>query len=241
MTPSPEAQEKENPQPPARRQFFNFLFLKLDSGFRALLSNEKIVAKQEFSSALESASKKLAIQAYSLQGLRADCDFLLWRTVDDLALLQENSRKILSSGVGKHLTPVYSYISIPHPAAAPAAQEGKAGNSPVSISPGQPALLVCPFTLGRRWRRLPRTEREKMTGELLAIKNEYSSAGFAATFSIGIDGGNFLLTAETDCSERVFVMLQNLREAAIGRTCGIEPAAFLCLRGDAHNLVGSLG
>src|ERR1700722_8898398 len=71
--------EAAAPAPAIQRQFVNFSFYKLDPAFRRLSDHEKIQARSEFLSLLQTPRPGLICLTYSTAGLRADTDFLLWR------------------------------------------------------------------------------------------------------------------------------------------------------------------
>jgi chlorite dismutase len=64
-----------------RRQFLNFTFYRLDPAFRRLPADERRVAGTEFIELIRKweSSEDLILRTYSLVGLRADVDFMLWQ------------------------------------------------------------------------------------------------------------------------------------------------------------------
>ncbi len=96
-------------------RFIHLLFLRLDGAFHNLESNERLVAKQAFLGTWESYQNKMSLLSYSLTGLRADCDILMWRAAESLELLQDMQCRLQSSGLGKFLIPAYSYLLVGTP------------------------------------------------------------------------------------------------------------------------------
>ena len=97
---------------PAKRQYVNFIFFKVDPAWRRLPHDERQAGKQEFTRAIEEFTGKVIVVPYSTVGIRGDCDFLLWRITYDLELFQEQMSKALATGLGKYLTIPYSYLSM---------------------------------------------------------------------------------------------------------------------------------
>ena len=97
---------------PAKRQFVNFAYYKVDPQWRRLPKDERDAGKQEFIRAIEEYSGKVIVVPYTTVGIRGDCDFLLWRISYELELFQEMSSKMLATGLGKYLTTPYSYLSM---------------------------------------------------------------------------------------------------------------------------------
>src|SRR6185437_7492931 len=65
--------------PSIQRQFVNFAFFQLDPAFRRLSTEEKAAAREEFLAIFASPRKGLMCLTYSTAGLKAGCDFMLWR------------------------------------------------------------------------------------------------------------------------------------------------------------------
>ena len=97
---------------PAKRQFVNFSYHKVDPAWRRLPQDEREAGKQEFVRAIEEFTGKIIIVPYTTVGIRGDCDFLLWRISYERELFQEQMSKILSTGLGKYITTPYSYLSM---------------------------------------------------------------------------------------------------------------------------------
>src|SRR5215212_9764301 len=65
--------------PAIQRQFVNFAFFKIDPAIRRLPDNEKWQARSEFLKLFQTPWDKMMCLTYSTVGLKAECDFLLWR------------------------------------------------------------------------------------------------------------------------------------------------------------------
>jgi chlorite dismutase len=68
-----------------RRQFLNYSFYRLDPVFRRLPADEQRMAAAGFIELVRKweSSDDLILRTYSLVGLRADVDFMLWRIAFD--------------------------------------------------------------------------------------------------------------------------------------------------------------
>src|SRR4051812_10068153 len=80
--------------PAIQRQFVNFAFYKIDRRIRHLPDQEKWQARSEFLKLFQSPSKDLICLTYSTVGLKADCDFLLWRISSSPDTFQEQQQTI---------------------------------------------------------------------------------------------------------------------------------------------------
>src|SRR4028119_2196915 len=93
-------------------QYVNYVFLKLDPLWRRLPDEERERGKEEFLAALEEHSGEMLLRSYSLMGLRADADFMLWKIGYDLDAFEGLQAALMKSGLGKYLTVAYSYFGL---------------------------------------------------------------------------------------------------------------------------------
>ena len=70
------------------RQMVRFTFYKLDSQWQLLPPEQREQGKQQLLQIVEQHGEQALVRAYSLFGLRADCDFMLWQATYDTADLQ---------------------------------------------------------------------------------------------------------------------------------------------------------
>lgn len=90
--------------------FVNLQLLRIDAPFHTLLSNEKVVAKQEFLSTFDTFQRQMKLSTYGLTGLHAGFDFLLWRSSPDLGAFNQMTGRLQGAGLGKYLTPSRSFL-----------------------------------------------------------------------------------------------------------------------------------
>ncbi len=229
-------------QKPDIRQYVNFAFYKLDPAFRRLQSNERIVHKQEFLSAIEGFQKKLMFLTYSLVGLRADCEILFWRIGQDLDAFQEMTSRLQSTGIGKYLIPVYSYLAMTKRSLYVDKINPEHDDARLKIVPGKSKyLFVYPFVKTREWYHLPIEERQKMMDEHIRIGSKYVSVKLNTTYSFGLDDQEFVVAFETDIPKDFLDLVQELRESKGSKYTLRDTPTFTCVNKDLSAILDSLG
>lgn len=129
--------------PAPKTHYMNFQFLRLESAYHQLMSNEKVVAKQEFLSAFDSMAHRMPIASYAMTGLKTDCDILLWRVSRRLEDLHAMSTRLHYSGLGKYLVTTRSFLgTVSGPRYTTAAP--RVGEEPPVILGRKPYLIVAP-------------------------------------------------------------------------------------------------
>ena len=153
-----------------RRQFLNYSFYRLDPLFRRLPADEQRAAAAGFIELVGKweSSDDLILRTYSLVGLRADVDFMLWRIAFDPLCFQSMEAAIRRSRLGAYLSQVHSFLSLqlrsPYVNRMKNAGERRRaaagrGEVPVRVPLHEDAVVVPPFAPraagddGRAYRR----------------------------------------------------------------------------------------
>src|SRR5258705_10281617 len=130
-----------------RRQFLNYSFYRLDPVFRRLPADEQRVAAVAFVELVRKweSLDDFILRTYSLVGLRADVDFMLWRIAFDPLCFQSMEAAIRRSQLGAYVSQVYSYLSLQR--RTPHVNKMKGAGEGVELLPGEGKyLFVYPFT-----------------------------------------------------------------------------------------------
>src|SRR3954453_21733646 len=125
-----------------RRQFLNYSFYRLDPVFRRLPPDDQRRAASEFIELVRKweSVDALILRTYSLVGLRADVDFMLWRIAFDPLCIQSMEAAIRRSRLGASLSQVPSFLSMQR--RSPYVNKIKgAGESGVELVAGQGKYL----------------------------------------------------------------------------------------------------
>src|SRR3954467_12212896 len=179
-----------------RRQFLNYSFYRLDPVFRRLPADEQRAAGArviEMVRRWESVDD-LILRTYSLVGLRADVDFMLWRIAFDPLCFQSMEAAMRRSRLGAYLTQVQSFLSLQR--RSPYVNKMKGAGDGIELLPGEGKyLFVYPFTKTRSWYRLSPHARQGMMDEHIAASGPFKGVRLNTSNSYGVDdqdlGGAF--------------------------------------------------
>ena len=230
-------------QPPLRRQYVNYIAYKVNPQWRFLPEAERRKGKAEFIEVVEAFKDSTQVIAYTLVGIRAEADLLLWRISYELERFQEQSTRILQTGLGRHLDTRYSFLATTrrsvyvdkhsHPG-----QE----NSRTHIIPGRTKyLFIYPFWKTIEWYLLPMPERQKMMDVHIAIGHKYPDIKINTSYSFGLDDQEFVVAFEGDDPHAFMDLVMELREIQ-GRKYTLKDTPILtCLRKDLPEALETLG
>ncbi|MCF6092463.1 chlorite dismutase family protein [Microaerobacter geothermalis] len=213
-------------------QYVNFVFFKVDPAWRRLPTEEQEMGKKEFADVIRLYQQRegMMILSYSLVGIRADADFMLWRISKELDLFQEMMTKLLHTGLGKYVTLSYSYLSLTKRSVYVDKMDPQHQNPRVYIVPGKGKyLFVYPFIKTRDWYHLTFPTRQGMMDEHIQIGGKYPSVKLNTTYSFGIDDQEFVVAFETESPKDFLELVQELRESEASKYTLRDTPMFTCI------------
>lgn len=228
---------------PDQRQFVNFAFYKLDPDFRRLPAEEKQRAKAEFAEAVNAgAGDDMMVFAYSLVGLRAEADLMLWRIAYDTDPIQAHAAAMNRTALAGYLTQPHSYFSQTkhsvyvdkheHPG-----QEGRR----LMLNPGsRKYLFVYPFVKTRPWYLLSKEERQKAMDVHIAVGHRFPSVKLNTTYSFGLDDQEFVVAFETNKPDDFVDLVMALRETESSLFTLRDTPIFSCVRGEVADILNAM-
>jgi chlorite dismutase len=221
--------------------FSSFVFLKLDPGFRRLVSNEKIAAKQEFENMVAACQEKVFLRTYMTSGLRADADILFWRVSDDLERLQDICARTFSSGAGQYLTPTHSYLGVYHPDGPAGRTDGREfGFLPKNSFGRHKFMLLHPLVKSQQWYELPETERRAMLAERETVLTKYADIRESVFQSYGLDGQEMIVAREARRLDELISATRELRDQRGKNFTTVDKPVFLCVGRDLREILDTI-
>jgi chlorite dismutase len=225
----------------APRQFINFAFYKLDPAFRRLPSDQKEAARREFLAALNAPPTGMICLTYSLVGLRADADFMLWRISYASDDLQDQAAAFNRTALGAYLTTSCSYLSMSKRSIYIDKLDPQHTESRARVMPGRGRyIFVYPFVKTREWYLLPLQQRQAMMDEHILVGNKYPSVKLNTTYSFGLDDQDFVVAFETDEPKDFLDLVMALRETQASRYTVRDTPIFTCVKTPPEQILQQL-
>src|SRR4030095_11012678 len=181
-----------------RRQFLNYSFYRLDPVFRRLPIDEQRLAAGEVIELTKQweCSEALILRTYSLVGLRADVDFMLWRIAFDPLCFQSMEAAIRRSPLGAYLSQVHSFLSLQR--RSPYVNKIEGAGEGVELLPGEGKyLFVYPFKKTRSWYPLSPPARQGMMDEHIAASASFKGVRLNTSNSYGIDDHDLVVAFDS--------------------------------------------
>lgn len=231
--PSGAAAGEGTARPSLPTQYVNFSFFKVDPAWRRLPLEEQEQGKAEFAAVVKEyqAQTGTFILSYSMVGIRADAELMLWRIANDLDVFQKMTTELMHTGLGKYLTITYSYLSITKRSVYVDNMDPEHQNPRTHIIPGRSKyLFIYPFVKTRDWYQLSFPARQGMMDEHIQVGSRYPSVKLNTTYSFGIDDQEFVVAFETDDPKDFLQLVQDLRETEASRYTLRDVPMFTCTR-----------
>ena len=221
-------------------QYINYLFFKLDPGWRRLPDEKRERGKEEFLHAVEDHEGSMLLRSFSLMGLRSDADFMLWRIGYDLDAFEAMTAALLQTGLGKYLTVTYSYFGLSRRSIY-VGEHTPGWENRRYIIPGEgDYLFVYPFVKTRAWYRLPLEERQRMMNEHMRIGRKHYPVQNNTAYCFGIDDYEFILSFEAESPEKFQDLMMELRESEASAYTELDTPIFTCRRRSLEKILGFL-
>ena len=167
------------------RQFVKFSFFKLDPTFLRLPDAKQRTAKLEFLSAIRSFNRRMLLRSYSLVGLRADTDCMLWQVAPTPEPFRELMTALLNTELGPHLTTPYSYLAQTKRSTYLDKLDPSHDESRTVIRPGKHKyVFVYPFVKKREWYLLSKQARQGIMDEHIEVGTKYQSVRCVTTCTL---------------------------------------------------------
>jgi chlorite dismutase len=173
---------------------------------------------------------------YEVSGLRADADLLVWWHAPTSEALQDAYGALRRTGLGRHLTPVWSQLALHRPA------EFNRSHLPAFLA-GEPArryVCVYPFVRSYEWYLLPDEERREMLAEHGRMARGYPDVRANTVASFALGDYEWILAFEADELHRIVDLMRDLRASRARRHVREEVPFFTGRRRSVAELVTAL-
>ena len=212
------------------RQIVGFSFYRVDPAWRRQPNDVKRRQAEELCNTVNGFSKQLMVLTYSLVGLKADVDFLIWRVGTTVEQVQELSAAVRQTQLAGFLSMPYAYLSMTKRSTYVDKIDPEHQDARRFIRPAHSKyLFVYPFVKTRDWYLLPLERRQEMMDEHIRIGSKYPSVRLHTTYSFGLDDQEFVVAFETDAPQDFLDLVMELRESQGSKFTLRDTPIFTCV------------
>jgi chlorite dismutase len=197
------------------RRYVHALALGLDPAWRRLDRDERCRSAEQLTAAA-TAPSEVSTFTYSMVGLKAGVDLLLWSLAPSLEALEEKTAGTLRAGMGSWMRVRHSFVGL-----IAASQYVKRPTSQEqSLFSGERSryLIVYPFTKSADWYLLAQEERQRVMNEHMKVGHRYPQVRQLLAYSFGLDDMDFLVAYETDDLPAFGELVRELRSTESRRS-----------------------
>jgi len=238
VTASPPGPGGGPPEENEPRDFVKYTFFHLHPEWRTLASEERRAAKDRFTDVLDHPPVGVLARTYSLVGLKAGPEMMVWSIGPDLGGIQEFHARLFGTPLGGYLDTTHSYLGLARRSEylgehAHGGEGATAQRRPFDL----PYLFVYPFVKKREWYGLPFEERRRVMGEHFRIGHKYPKVQIHTGYSFGIDDMEFILSFEAESPAEFLDLVNDLRPTEASRYTALETPIFTCVLASARRML----
>ncbi|MCY3569140.1 MAG: chlorite dismutase family protein [Chloroflexi bacterium] len=216
-----------------------FVFFKLDPAWRRLDAETRADYREQFLRALGETKSLVPFHSFSLMGIRADADFMLWRSSDGLESLEETLSRLLTTDFGKYLEVSHSYFGLLRRSTYGQArtEQDHAEEAPDK----QRYFILYPFTKTVEWYLFSREDRGKMMGEHIKVGRAYPNISQILLYSTGLGDQEFVVGYESESLAEFQDLVTDLRSTEARRHTLQDTPIFTCVHRSPERILELLG
>jgi chlorite dismutase len=217
-------------------QYIAYTCFRVEPAWRRVPVEERAAGKEAFAEVVEDwAARMDALRPYSVTGVRADCDFFLWKITERFEDLGELGADLNATPLAAWLETPYSYL-----ATTKASQYTQARRARRVIPRGAPYLVVYPFVKVRSWYTLRPEERQRAMDEHIQIGARFPTITNHTTYSFGIDDQEFMTAFECEEPADFMHLMLTLRESEASRYTERDTPIFVGHQADIRAVLNAL-
>ncbi len=195
-------------------QYVAYAFYRVDPAWRRESHLARADHKELFAEVVDAFAERFDhLRAYTLAGVRPDCDFFLWK-------ITERFEDLLELGAALNATPLAGWLETPYSyLATTKASRYTSARKARKITPHDlPYLVVYPFVKVRPWYALTEPDRQRAMDEHIRIgREEFPGIKNHTTYSFGIDDQEFMTAFECDEPADFMHLMLRLRDSEASR------------------------
>ena len=217
-------------------QYVAYTFYRVDPAWRRLPVEERAAGKDAFADVVEEWTGKMdSLRAYSVDGVRPDSHFFLWKITSRYPDLGELAADLNATPLAGWLETPYSYL------ATTRASDYTQARRPRRIAPqGSPYLVVYPFVKVRGWYALTEAERQRAMDEHMEVGRRFPTITNHTTYSFGIDDQEFMTAFECEEPADFMHLMLTLRDSEASRYTERDTPIFVGQAMDIRACLDSL-
>jgi chlorite dismutase len=218
------------PEETGPRDFVRYTFFHLRPEWRRLPADARDDGKARFADVLDHPPEGVLVRTYSLVGLKADTEWMVWSIGTELGPLQTLHARLLGTPLGGYVETPYSYLGLARRSEYLGAHAHGGEGAETRRRPfDRPYLFVYPFVKKREWYGLSFDERRRIMGEHFRIGHKYPNVRIHTGYSFGLDDMEFILAFEADAPAEFLDLVSDLRPTEASRYTALETPIFTCV------------
>jgi chlorite dismutase len=196
--------------------YVHALALGLDPAWRRLPAAIRRTTADAFAHAVQAPTgvaqvpgDQVITECYSLIGLKAGVDLVIWRLGPSIDALEEAAALALRSGAGRWMTVREAFIG--HIGGSQYVKRPTRQEQSLFEGERSRYLIVYPFTKSTEWYLSSKEVRQRSMNEHMRVGHAYAGVRQLLAYSFGLDDMDFLVAYETNDLPAFSALVRDLR------------------------------
>lgn len=233
----PEAREPA-PLPEIRRQFVNFMFLRVSPEWRKLAAETKNDLKGEFTRTFDSFRDEFLLFTYSLVGFDSKADIMFWRIGESLDLIQDMTSKLYQTGLGSFLETSDNYLAITKRMMFVA----DSAEDRFHVNAGEKKYhFIYPCGKHKDWYEKTGEERDALIEGNFMVGKRFQNIKIHMTHAFGFSEQEYIISFETDEPKDFLALAEELRETPASKFTLRGMPVYTCRQRSLRECLDALG
>lgn len=201
----------------------SYIFLSTDLSLQKLPDSVLAKYKKEFLKDLD--DENVLVNTYSILGLKAGMNILLWLQADSLENIQDLINNLMHTNLGKRLRIVHTLLGMTRPTQYSPKSEGHLATD----RKGGKYLVIYPFTKTKEWYQLSFEKRKKLMGGHVSFGKKHPNIKQLLLYSYGVDDSEFIVSYEMDDLLDFQTLVMELRSDKVRVYTKKDTPIFTCI------------
>ncbi len=220
----------------ADRDYLKYTFLKVLPEWRRRTAEERAEDKREFAAACNEFAADHYLRAYSLVGMRGDCDLMIRAVASSPDPIHELHVLLNQSGLMRYADISHSYLALTKESVYSEEEQ------PTAPRPGSDRryFIVYPMWKKREWYALAPEERMRIMRGHIETGKRYPGIEINTAYSYGLDDQEFVVSFNADDPSEFLDLVQELRSTESSAYTASETPIFTCIGASAERALDAL-
>ena len=227
--------------PDVDKQFVNFIFFRVNPGWRRLSSADKQQFRAEAKDVFEEFRRGMLYFTYSLVGFDSKADLMLWRVSETLDSIQDMTARLYQTNLGSFLETADNYLSVTRKMMFVGPEKASIQDRCHVVAGSKRYHFLYPCAKSKDWYDMADEDRENLISENFMVGKRFQNIKIHLTHAFGFSDQEYLISFETDEPKDFLALAEELRRTPASKFSLRGMPIYTCRRYGVDDCLRSIG